>query len=190
MNDFVRAFIREGDTTTVGGTVMGGVTLNVTMHGKLATYAGDPVHCPACKSTGLTECVQPYLPHTGPDGRQRSLDGDLCRCACSPPPRLKALEQNYTMTFDKAYLARQHGSEGWLAYAGHGTALTRFDEFFVVHDRATGKPFARYAYGIRTAAGVHEDHLYVNGATAKGYAEEEKQVELIYLIQTSIGVRE
>ncbi|MCZ2497880.1 hypothetical protein GN316_14035 [Xylophilus sp. Kf1] len=128
MEEFTRFLIREGHTTTAGGVALAGVTRSFTMHAKLATFEGDPVHCPVCDSLGVTECVPPYRPHTGPDGRQKSLDGDLCRCRCKPPPRLKALEQNYTMSFTRKELVRMPGSEAWLAYEGHSTALTRFDQ--------------------------------------------------------------
>jgi len=190
LEDFTRAFIREGDTTTAGGTVLGGITRSMTMHGKLATFAGDPVQCPACDSIGRAECVLPYFPHTGPDGRQRSLDGDLCRCRCPLPPRLKALEHNYTMCFTRDDLVHMPGSEAWLAYAGHATALKKFDEFFVVTDRTTGRPFSGFAYGIRTQAGMYEGLLYKDGCTAKAYAEAPALMELVYLVQTEMGVRQ
>lgn len=190
MSDFVRPFIREDDTTTAGGVVQAGVIRTVTVRGKMATYHGDPVACPACNTVGRTECVQPYMPNTGPDGRQRSLDGDICRCGCVPAPRLKALHNNELMGFSKAYAAKKFGCEGWLAYAGHETDLTGFDEFFVVHDSATGKPFSGYAYGLKSHAGTHEGELSENGATVKAYGVEGQEVQLVYLLQTRIGVRE
>ena len=189
MEDFSRARIREGDSTTAGGVVMAGKLKTDTMHGKLSTFEGDPVQCPACDSIGHTECVQPYRPNTGQDGRQRNLDGDLCRCKCSPPPRLKAREDNYRDWFGKAHFLKHPGCEGWLAFAGHAGVLTRFDQFFVIYDRATGRPFNGYAYAIRSDAGTYECELYEDAATAKAYSEDEKSAELVYLVQTVVGVR-
>lgn len=189
MEDFSRARIREGDSTTAGGVVMAGKLKTDTMHGKLSTFEGDPVQCPACDSIGHTECVQPYRPNTGQDGRQRNLDGDLCRCRCSPPPRLKALECNYRDWFGKAHFLKHPGCEGWMAYAGHGPVATRFDQFFVIHDIVSGSPFSGYAYAIRSRAGVHASELYEDAATVKAYAQEEQDIELLYLVQTRVGVR-
>lgn len=185
-----RSFIRDGDTTTANGTVR--VPPNTMIAGtppKYVCFEGSPVYCPACKTTGITRCVPPFRPHTGPDGRQVNLDGDLCICQCATPPRLKALFHNMTMQFEWHEVAAMTGASGWLAYAGHSQTITRFDQFFMAHDRQTGQPVSGFSYGLKTSAGEHHDALYEDGATAKAYAQDAQDMTLSYLIQTSVGVR-
>lgn len=79
--------IRDGDTTTAQGRVMATVRNDV-IDGKAVAYEGDPVWCPACKTTGKIVCVGERLPERGPDGRQSALSGDWCLCQCNPRPRL------------------------------------------------------------------------------------------------------
>src|SRR5690349_2820348 len=104
--NFKRAFIRDGDTTTTGGRVQPPVNTNTLgTPPRHRCYEGDPVHCAACNTTGVTRCVPPYRPYTGVDGRQANLDGDLCICRCAEPPRLKALFNENTMDFEAHEIA-------------------------------------------------------------------------------------
>ena len=188
--NFVRAFIRDGDTTTVHGTVQARPQqYPVTLDGKHACFEGDPVFCPACKSTGITKCVPPFRRSTGPDGRQGNLDGDLCLCKCAVPPRLVARFHNSTMGFSSNEIMSMPAAAGWMAYAGHTRPLSRYDEFFVVHDSANGLPVQGFCYGIATESGEHHDALYDDGATAKAYAEDAQPMSLTYLVQTRMEIR-
>ena len=81
--------IRHGDTTTSNGRVEV-TSASDTIDGLAVAYENDPVWCPACKTTGRIGCVGPRVPTTGPDGRQQALGDDLCRCHCTPNPRLIA----------------------------------------------------------------------------------------------------
>jgi hypothetical protein len=47
------------------------------------------VSCPTCNSTGVIEPDGPRLGHRF-NGRLMALSDDVCRCKCSPPPRLVA----------------------------------------------------------------------------------------------------
>jgi hypothetical protein len=138
---------------------------------------------------GVTRCVPPFRPYTGPDGRQANLDGDLCICRCSNPPRLKALFNDKTMDFEGHEIARMGGASGWLAYAGYTQTIARFDQFFRVLDKDSGQPVSGFTYGTKTRSSEHHDRLYSDGTTAKTYAQEEQDVELSYLIQTEVGIR-
>ena len=187
-----RAFIRDGDTTTADGVVQARPQRWPVTYGneaKHGCFEGDPVVCPACKSTGITKCVAPFRPSTGPDGRQASLDGDLCVCRCPIPPRLVARFHDSAMGFTAHEIMTVPAAAAWMAYAGHTQPLSRYDEFFVVHDAATGRPVQGFAYGIATRSGEHHDELYDDGATAKAYAEDEQTVTLSYLVQTRMGIR-
>ncbi len=187
---FKRAFIRDGDTTTANGTVQARPQQSpVTLDAKHACFEGDPVVCPACKSTGITKCVAPFRRSTGPDGRQANLDGDLCLCKCPTPPRLVARFHNGTMGFAAQEIMDMPAAAPWMAYAGHTRPLSRYDEFFVVEDAATGCPVQGFRYGIVTRSGEHHDEVYDDGATAKAYAEDAQPMTLTYLVQTRMGIR-
>ncbi|UXU92187.1 PAAR domain-containing protein [Burkholderia sp. S-53] len=81
--------IRRGDTTTGNGRVETRPESD-TIDGLLVAYERDRVWCNACKTMGYIECVGPRVATTGPDGRQQALSDDLCRCKCTPSPRLIA----------------------------------------------------------------------------------------------------
>ncbi|WP_294737280.1 S-type pyocin domain-containing protein [uncultured Pseudomonas sp.] len=80
--------ITDGAKTTADGVVKAGLD-GAEIEGKLIAREGDRVACPTCKSLGVIECIGPRLVQTW-EGRQTALDGDLCRCKCSPPPTLIA----------------------------------------------------------------------------------------------------
>jgi uncharacterized Zn-binding protein involved in type VI secretion len=81
--------IRHGDTTTSNGRIQT-TSESDTIDGLAAAYENDPVWCDACKTMGRIACVGPRVSTTGPDGRQQALSDDLCKCKCSPSPRLIA----------------------------------------------------------------------------------------------------
>jgi uncharacterized Zn-binding protein involved in type VI secretion len=189
---FERALIRDGDATTAGGMVQARPQRYPVTYGddaKHACFEGDPVLCPVCKSTGVTKCVAPFRPHTGPDGRQANLDGDLCLCRCPIPPRLVAQFHDVTMEFEALEVMNMPSASGWMAHAGHTRPVSRYDEFFVVHDSATGRPVQCFSYGIATRSGEHHDALHEDGTTAKAYAQDAQPMTLTYLVQTSMGVK-
>ena len=129
MSELSRSCIRDGDTTTAGGRVEAKPQQwPVTYGDQHAAFEGDPVWCPACKSHGVTKCVPPLRPNTGPDGRQKNLDGDLCLCKCPTSPRLVARFNNVRVGFSSDEAARMAGSGAWLAYAGHAQASNTYDE--------------------------------------------------------------
>lgn len=83
-----RFHIRLGDRTTADGTVRSDSELSCIIDQPQACE-GDQVYCPACKTLGVIVCTGPRLDDTI-NGAQTALDGDLCRCKCSPAPRLIA----------------------------------------------------------------------------------------------------
>ncbi len=87
-----RYVIHVGDKTTTDGTVL---TTEQQLHGafgKGTALIGDPVYCPACKTTGQIIANGPRLPMTI-SGRQIALSGDLCLCKCAKLPKLVAVHQ-------------------------------------------------------------------------------------------------
>ncbi len=85
---YMRYYIRDGATTTAGGTVMASSGFNV-IDGSPVAREGDAVDCPACGAQGRIECVMPRLSDTF-EGKEYALSNDLCICECSPPPKLVA----------------------------------------------------------------------------------------------------
>jgi hypothetical protein len=107
----------------------------------------------------------------GDDGRHACFEGDPVVC------------------FEAREIMATPAATAWMAYAGHTQPLSRYDEFFVVHDAATGRPVQCFSYGIKTRGGEHHDALYDDGATAKAYAEDAQPMSLTYLVQTRMGIR-
>lgn len=84
-----RYHIVEGDKTTADGVVQPHTGAGATFkwHGKTKSYVGDKVNCPACKSTGIIQASGSRLSFNVHQ-LMPALDGDLCICKCSPPPKL------------------------------------------------------------------------------------------------------
>lgn len=164
LNMFWRAFIREGDAVTPGGGLVQPrpQSPQVRYSGKTACFEGDPVYCNSCKSWGVTQCLPPYRPHRGPDGRQASLDGDLCICKCPTPPRLKALHSDVRMAFE-GELA--HG----LIPANNSvpTSAALYDQRFLVQNERSRRPLANVTYRITLADGK----TYTGLTDANGFTE-------------------
>jgi uncharacterized Zn-binding protein involved in type VI secretion len=91
-----RYLILNGDKTTVSGIVQAAST-TIQLEGRDVAHEGDPVQCPACKTTGTIQCDGPREVMTAPDGRHAALSDDLCICGCEPPPKLIASQQNFSV---------------------------------------------------------------------------------------------
>lgn len=167
-----RQFMRDGDTTTTGGTVHASGSRDK-IDGLNTCLEGDPVYCPACKSMGVTKCVPPLRPYTY-DGKQVNLDGDLCICKCPTPPRLKSKFNNSAMIFDASGVVGNVAAAGWLVHAGYSLAeigITHSLQFNAV-DEETGQPFANQPYRITREDGTHiEGVTDANGNTEVVYSK-------------------
>ncbi|MBB3211470.1 hypothetical protein FHW67_000718 [Herbaspirillum sp. Sphag1AN] len=76
------------------------------------------------------------------------------------------------------------------ARAASSDVMARFDQHFVVYDKATERPATGFSYGITTQRGEHHHILDENGATTKADAAQAESLTLTYLVQTTIGVRQ
>jgi uncharacterized Zn-binding protein involved in type VI secretion len=84
--------ILDNDTTTANGRVKATCKTD-TIDGHASAYEDDPVWCDGCKTWGKIVCVGPRIDTKGPDGREQALSDDLCRCQCTPSPRLVASQK-------------------------------------------------------------------------------------------------
>jgi uncharacterized Zn-binding protein involved in type VI secretion len=137
MGDFNRYFIRDGDTTTAGGQVIGTGT-HMPIYGRYIALEGDSVKCPACNSTGVIQCVPPMRTATGHANKQFSVEGDLCICQCPSPPKLIASQKQASAGYSAAEIASTSGAAAWLAHVGGSLAEFgySFDRVVVLKDRS------------------------------------------------------
>jgi len=124
-----RSYLKIGDKSSAGGTVVEGIPL-MTHHGKELTFVGATVTCPACKSTGHIVAKGPRWPGDLM-GKHAALEGDVCSCKCYPPPVMIASQSDMTMSFESHELAsmgfgpsgnsladeQQSDSEYWIRFA-------------------------------------------------------------------------
>ncbi|SAL54482.1 PAAR repeat-containing protein [Caballeronia choica] len=99
-----RYYIKVGDKTTSGATVIEGMS-GASHHGVPLSFIGAKIYCPTCKSDGV---IMPQGPRR-PDnwmGKQSALDNDFGMCACRPVPVLIASQNNMSMSFEVHELAR------------------------------------------------------------------------------------
>ena len=98
-----RSYLKVGDRSSAGGTVIEGITL-MTHRGIQLTFVGAKVTCPSCKSTGQIVGKGPRWPGVLM-GKQAALEGDVCACDCYPSPVMLASQTNMTMNFESHELA-------------------------------------------------------------------------------------
>lgn len=169
-----RCYIRVGDPTTAGGTVITGSPHDF-LFGPAQSLDGDLINCPACGQQGTIHCIGPHQNETS-YGRHVALEGDLCICGCSPPPTL--IPTQFT-----------HGH----IVEGFPSAIrvpNNFDEYFIVHDQGTGKPIsANFWYQIKMDDDEFSGETDDQGVTEKLGSDEQKLATLQSLVQTSMGIR-
>lgn len=110
-----RSYLKIGDKSSAGGTVVEGIPL-MTHHGKEITFVGAAVTCPACKSTGQIVAKGPRWPGDLM-GKHAALEGDVCACKCYPLPVMLASQSDMTMSFESHELAG-------MGFAANGSSLT------------------------------------------------------------------
>ncbi|SAL63246.1 PAAR repeat-containing protein [Caballeronia humi] len=123
----IRFYIKVGDRTTSGATVIEGMS-DVTHHGVPLSFVGAKIFCPACKSDGVIVAQGPRLPDDWM-GNPSALDNDLGVCACRPVPVLIASQNDMSMSFDVHELARMGFSAAGrsLLEPGNAAPLGRLD---------------------------------------------------------------
>ncbi|MBY4868142.1 PAAR domain-containing protein [Burkholderia sp. Bp9017] len=91
-----RACICQHDRTTANGVVLDGLD-DIGLDDRKLSYLGARVQCPACNVVGHIEAAVARSLDDDLGGKQHALEGDLCRCACNPPPRLVASQRDWTV---------------------------------------------------------------------------------------------
>lgn len=165
-----RYTITLGASTTAGGKVVS-ATSHGSIEGKRIALEGDLVICPACKSQGKIQCIDPRIPELW-NGKKVALENDLCICKCAFPPKLLP---NQTLKFQMINGRGEappfdETSQSFLSES----ADTLFDEKFVLLDEDTGAPLINIEYALRRESGDFEfgitnekGHTHLLTATAK-----------------------
>jgi uncharacterized Zn-binding protein involved in type VI secretion len=177
--DFNRYFIRDGDATTAGGVVKASGT-HMPIDGLSVALEGDSINCPACNSVGIIQCVPPIRKVTGHAGKQLSVDGDLCICACPRPPRLIASQKQHNVRFSTPDIAKAPDAVPWFVHAGHKPSDIGFhhDEQFQLLD-AQNRPLVNTPYVATLASGrVLSGRTNAQGLTERIYSNTFERIDL------------
>ncbi len=173
-----RYHITLGASTTAGGKVISASAFRA-IHGAQVACEGDAVFCPACKSPGVIEIAGARLSEKV-HGKQVALSDDLCRCKCTPPPKLIASQSVSRQVIDPADAAARHSQANASAAAQNaGAAQVPPDEAglpFVLLDPKTDEPFRHRPYRIELKDRVIEGVTDQHGLTSKLSAEERAAV--------------
>ncbi|WP_175962747.1 PAAR domain-containing protein [Burkholderia pyrrocinia] len=148
------AFIREGDHTDHGGTVLssGAITF---IDGRPIAFVGTMVTCPKCK--GVFPIVTSKNPGMNFDGRRAAFQGDMTACGAT----LIASQGNAV-----ANVPVGAGQSGMSARHETDSAAERYRGRFQVVG-ADGQPAANSPYSLRTPEGQT-----ISGTTdADGYTQ-------------------
>jgi len=168
-----RYHITVGATTTADGKVISANSIR-SINGAEVAYAGDPVSCPKCNSTGVIQPDGPRLSEVF-NGRQVALSDDVCVCKCDPPPRLIANQNFSYQTIDADWHAAKAG-----AAAEAATKLNTSESStpatdgipLVLLDPETQEPFKHRPYRLELTDKMIEGTTDQNGATRPLTAEE------------------
>lgn len=100
----------------------------------------DPVHCPACNSTGHIVCVGPRLSERW-NGIQVALESDLCVCQCYPHLRLVPSQtMRWQSISENAASADVVGQSGTTSDSGVAATSAEqqqtYDQYFRVKNEA------------------------------------------------------
>ena len=90
-----RACILRLDRTTAGGIVLDAIE-DTGVGERGMSYIGARVQCPVCGTVGCIEASGLRDEANAIDGKLPALENDLCRCGCTPPPRLIASQRDWT----------------------------------------------------------------------------------------------
>jgi uncharacterized Zn-binding protein involved in type VI secretion len=162
-----RYHITVGATTTAGGKVIS-ASSSRSINGAKVAYAGDPVSCPKCNSTGV---IQPDGPRNSDvfNGRQVALSDDLCLCKCSPPPRLVTNQTFSKQTINADWHAAKAGevaeAAAKLNTAGSSAPPASDGVPLVLLDPKTDEPYRNRAYKLELKDKAIEGTTDQNGAT-------------------------
>jgi hypothetical protein len=168
MENLIRCWLFDGDSTVEGGIARGSCATFTTMTDdgvKLnAVVEGDSIFCPACNSVGHIKHIPPFrsqrIQINGVFKRQ-CLDGDLCICKCPTPPVVRASNKRRFSSFQASEITGDALS--WFIRAGHSPAAIGLDHqlSFLAVDRAD-QPLAAVPYKITLADG--SEHFGVTDA--------------------------
>jgi uncharacterized Zn-binding protein involved in type VI secretion len=148
-----RHTITLGASTTAGGKVLS-ASSSGSINGVTIALEGDPVSCPACKSSGKILCVEPRIPETW-NGKKVALENDLCTCGCSSPPRLIPSQSvRYQSLSDNSVASADARTPTNVRSSSKAEPL--FDDKFVLLDEHTGEVLHHTEYAIRRANGQVE----------------------------------
>ncbi|MGN7982749.1 PAAR domain-containing protein [Burkholderia sp. 22313] len=111
-----RSYLKIGDKSSAGGTVIEGIP-DCFHHGTELTYLGAQVVCPACQSTGRIVPKGPRWP-SNMMGHEPALEGDLCVCKCYPNPVMLASQDSMFESFEAQGLADMGFASTGLASTG------------------------------------------------------------------------
>jgi uncharacterized Zn-binding protein involved in type VI secretion len=90
-----RACILRLDRTTAQGTVLDDID-DTGVGERGMSYLGARIQCPACSTVGHIQANGPRAEEDAIDGKMPALEGDFCRCKCSPMPQLIASQRDWT----------------------------------------------------------------------------------------------
>lgn len=156
-----RYYLKRDDRSNAGGVVMEGEP-SCMHYGTPFTYIGAKVFCPACKTTGRIAAKWPRLSDSMM-GREAALEGDICLCACHPPPRMIASQHD---SFQEIEVEEKTAARPADAVQSEPiqteSPAPRYAQRVQVRDSSTGMPLRHQPYRVE-----------VNGAQTYGRTDEE-----------------
>lgn len=174
INCMRRSYLKVGDRSSVGGTVVEGVP-NTTHHGTELTFVGAQVTCPACKSVGRIVPKGPRWPGSMM-GKEPALEGDICVCKCDPPPVMIASQSTMYESFESHQLSSMgFGSSGQPL---EHEAKTHDQHFRIIN--SDGEPVEGLPYLLKSADGkTVQGTTLANGKTELVSANDAHEVEFL-----------
>ncbi|WP_084687778.1 PAAR domain-containing protein [Paraburkholderia oxyphila] len=159
-----RYLLRPGDKSTAGGVVIEGVE-NRTHQGRPLTFIDAKVVCPVCNTTGVIGRRGPHRSATMM-GKHQALEGDICICACDPPPVMIASQDTAWHEFTAREMGEAPGSSRSMTGANHDTH-DELEHYFELLDAISGAPIDGMTYTLFSdGVALFNSELLASGKTA------------------------
>lgn len=146
-----RHTITLGASTTTGGKVIS-ASSHGSINGVKIALEDDVIFCPICKSKGKIVCIGPRIREMW-NGKHVALENDLCFCSCAGHPRLVSDQFVKYQVIDEVEAVIPEPTGMSSAVASSITAVTMFNDRYVLIDEETGEPLTNAEYALRRESG-------------------------------------
>ncbi|CAG4889708.1 PAAR domain-containing protein [Paraburkholderia gardini] len=146
-----KAAVRDGDSTTTGGRVMGS-SKGYTDHGKKLALDGDVATCNNCTGTHRIFGTGKGI---SDKGRDVVVDGDSVLCPCGKNRVIVGSNPGYFLNSNRGFTGASSVVSAAQSALAKGASVASYDDQFILRD-IDGHALTNTAYALRRETGGFE----------------------------------